>query len=415
MSAPLFRPEVIEHRRRRLLGTVVVSQPVAFWVITAVLTLMTCAVGVFLYNATYTRKETVIGFLAPSRGLIEIEARGGGMVTQLHVADGALVVAGQALVTLRTDADMADGVASSTRIDAGLRLRAGEAERQLELLAQEARTTEAQANARVRGLEEQSASLRTALPIHEQRAKLAAEQVEALGPLLAKGFASRREMQAREQEALAYQAQLSAARVEIASLDRQIAEARGESARLPSVFASRVSEARDQIAAIALQRAQSTAGGGYTITAPVDGVVTGLQAMIGQSAAPNTPLITMRGTNDALVAELLIPTRAAGFVAAGQPVRLMYDAFPYQRYGIAQGRIIRVSRSIYAPGKTVGPVQLQEPVYRARVRLDRQAVNAFGQAVLLQPGMMLKADVILDRQSLADVILAPLRSTTTRW
>lgn len=115
-----------------------------------------------------------------------------------------------------------------------------------------------------------------------------------------------------------------------------------------------------------------------------------------------------------LVAELLIPTRAAGFIKAGQRVKLMYDAFPYQRYGIAEGWISRISRSVVAGGELLGPVQVQEPVYRAAARLERQGLHAHGAAVALQPGMLLKADIALDQQNIFEIVTAPIRAATDR-
>jgi hypothetical protein len=46
-----------------------------------------------------------------------------------------------------------------------------------------------------------------------------------------------------------------------------------------------------------------------------------------------------------LQAEIYIPSRAIGFVKPGQEVRLLYDAFPYQRFGAYRGRVVAASSS----------------------------------------------------------------------
>ena len=60
------------------------------------------------------------------------------------------------------------------------------------------------------------------------------------------------------------------------------------------------------------------------------------------------------------------------------------------------------------------PSTVQEPVYRVTVRLPRQAVQAYGQAMPLQAGMVLDADIRIDRRRLIEWVFDPLLSITGR-
>ena len=51
--------------------------------------------------------------------------------------------------------------------------------------------------------------------------------------------------------------------------------------------------------------------------------------------------MTLTPRGGALRAELYVPSRAIGFVKSGQRVRLLYDAFPYQKFGPAWGEVRR--------------------------------------------------------------------------
>jgi membrane fusion protein len=53
-------------------------------------------------------------------------------------------------------------------------------------------------------------------------------------------------------------------------------------------------------------------------------------------------------------------------------------------------------------------------MYRITVALDRQVVQAYGQAQALSPGMQLEADVLLDRRRLLEWIFEPVLSLTGR-
>ncbi|HVG47786.1 MAG TPA: HlyD family secretion protein, partial [Rubellimicrobium sp.] len=109
-------------------------------------------------------------------------------------------------------------------------------------------------------------------------------------------------------------------------------------------------------------------------------------------------------------AELFVPTRAIGFVEVGQDVRILYDAFPYQHFGTYRGRVAKISQTILTSSDVAAPVTPREPAYRATVALERQDVDAYGKRMPLQPDMLLRADVILERRTLVQWILNPLLS-----
>ena len=94
----------------------------------------------------------------------------------------------------------------------------------------------------------------------------------------------------------------------------------------------------------------------------------------------------------------------------GQDVRILYDAFPYQKFGTYRGRVLKVSETILTGNDVVGPIQLKEPAYRVTAALERPDIDAYGQKIPLRPDMLLKADVILDKRALMSWLLDPLLS-----
>jgi membrane fusion protein len=111
-----------------------------------------------------------------------------------------------------------------------------------------------------------------------------------------------------------------------------------------------------------------------------------------------------------LQAELFVPARAIGFIEAGQSVRLLFDAFPYQHFGTYRGEVARVSQTMLMTTDTGSPLKLNEPTYRVIAALERQDVDVAGKKVPLQPDMLLKADILLERRSLMEWLLSPLHS-----
>ena len=109
-----------------------------------------------------------------------------------------------------------------------------------------------------------------------------------------------------------------------------------------------------------------------------------------------------------LEAVLFVPTRASGFVRVGQTVRLLYDAFPYQRFGTYSGHVISVSRTILSEAGLSAPLELKEPAYKVIAALDRPDVDANGQKMALQAGMLLQADILLEKRELIRWLLDPI-------
>lgn len=77
--------------------------------------------------------------------------------------------------------------------------------------------------------------------------------------------------------------------------------------------------------------------------------------------------------------------------------------------------MLSVSRTVLAPTEVSIPgLQMQEPAFRVRVRLDRHQMQAYGEDLALQPGMLLTADVVIDRRTLLEWLLDPLYAAGRR-
>jgi len=146
------------------------------------------------------------------------------------------------------------------------------------------------------------------------------------------------------------------------------------------------------------------------VTAPQDGLVTAIAAERGQYVALQ-PLATLLPGASPLEAHLFAPSRAVGFVEAGQKVRVRYAAYPFQKFGQYDGEVVQVSRAALAPAEL--PPQLALParaeaLYRITVRLASPYVMAYGKAQPLTAGMQLEADVMQERRRLIEWVFEPL-------
>lgn len=143
-------------------------------------------------------------------------------------------------------------------------------------------------------------------------------------------------------------------------------------------------------------------GSGIEVVAPCAGTVVRLHIRNADAVVHEGDLLAeIVCSGERLQAELRLPERGLALVRLGQPVKLMYDAFPYQRYGVHFGTLRWVS-----PASTVAP---GGPSFRALAELERDTVGVQGQQRPILPGMTGQAAVIVGRRSLASYAIEPLR------
>ena len=405
----LFRPEAIEFQRgQREFGDIALLQPVSTrllgWLLAAVVALAL----VFLCFAQFSSKQVVPGYLVPAAGTLKVFPQREGIVTELHVKEGQPVKSGDALFTVATPQVAADGEDTNAAKLTALRHHK---EMLAQQIAAEQRNT-AEERERLTALVASSQSeigdIRGQIELQGQRVQLAEGLVATAQELLSKGYMSTVESRRREDSLLEHKQNLVSLRRQLAEKQAKLAETKSSLKQLPTAAARKIQPLRDQISEIEQKTAEGKAQASYVVRAPAAGRISMLQVVTGQTVQPQKLQLEIVPGDSPLRAELLIPTRAAGFVRVGQQVRLLYDAFPYQNYGGYTGRITEVSQTVVTKLDATGPIVPEEPVYKAVAVLDRPDVDANGRKVPLQAHMLLKAEIILDRRPLARWILDPL-------
>jgi membrane fusion protein len=414
MSVPtrqLFRQEVIEFQQQdRQWGRVVPLQPLPTRLMVWFVTACVAAVISFLFLAEYARKETVSGFIAPAAGTARVSAARPGIISAVHVRQGDLVTEGQPLLTISAAQVSASGEDVDAAILATLARQREWLDRQLAGEERRAVTEEERLRAQMQALDGEIGFLETQIRLQRERIAIVERMVASAVRLAPQGWVSEIEHRRREEALLEQRLSLSSLNQQLISRRSTRDEARFALEQLPAVTAERLQGLRNQVAENEQRRAEVDGRRAFILRAPVAGRVALLQAAAGQPADTRHAQVQIVPEDTTLQVELLIPARAIGFVAEGQEVRILYDAFPYQHFGAHRGRILRVSQAMLAAAETAGPLTLPGPAYRAVAEIERPWIEAHGNRVPLQPDMLLRADIILERRTLMDWILEPLRS-----
>lgn len=248
----------------------------------------------------------------------------------------------------------------------------------------------------------------------QQRLQLNQQRYQNYQDLTQRGAISTNELQQQHELVLNIQQQLAELNASEQSQKAQIEQLSGQLQRLPSEQQQQLAVLDSDISRLKQQQTELNARGELLITAPITGRVTNLMAETGNNVQMGLPLLTIMPDNAELQAVLLVPTRAYGFVMPGQRTRLRFDAFPYQRFGLYEGEVIKTAQAIVLPNEVDMPVAVQEPVYRVEVALASQHIRAYGNTVPLQSGMLLSADIVLEQRSLLAWLFEPILSLKGR-
>ncbi|WP_428970463.1 HlyD family secretion protein [Sphingomonas sp. Xoc002] len=410
----LFRTEAIDGQRHRLEGDVTLTRSIPLSVVTGLLTTITVSIALWASLGHYSRSETVAGSLAPEGVLSKVYAERPGRVVWLSVRDGDLVRQGQPLATINTEQDLEGGISPDAERLASVAEQSRLTRRELGYEDDRAEKERQRLTRLKSDLNAERTQLASQIALQKEAVLSTRHSFDAMTAIVARGFETRTDYEQRRQIWLAAESQLRSLIQQISQLDERRSEAEADLAKLPSEHASKVADLHSSIDQLDQHRIDIQGAHAFTITAPITGRVTALQAMAGRSVDSRLPLLAIVPQGAHMQATLYAPSRAIGMARVGQSVRIMYDAFPYQRFGTFTGHIVRISHSVLAPGEVDTPIKLDDPVFEIRVALDQQRVEAFGEVLPLEPGMTLSADIILDRRTFLDWILEPIRAVEAR-
>jgi len=116
--------------------------------------------------------------------------------------------------------------------------------------------------------------------------------------------------------------------------------------------------------------------------------------------------------NEPLQAEVLIDHKDIGFVTTGQGAKVKFVSYEFQKYGMIDGTIERVSAdSIAEKGLSDGSAasaRMSATGYRSLIDLHQQFLERDGDQFRLRPGMQVVAEINLGSRTVLDYVLSPI-------
>jgi len=341
--------------------------------------------------------------LVPARGTDPIRATRQGIMNRVFVSEGQTVNQGEVIATLRSES-AGDRAAELMTVQTQL---AGAGESFINGKAKFTAQTLADEQER-RKLATRVEHLEGLAALKRQQLALLRQMADSYEKLYREGITSRAQLTEKQLEVADLAAELEKLIAEQgetrAAIEKQKADSSVRGAEFKEVertYAEATATGDIRVAALRAGLAGSD-GNEIRLTAPCAGTILRLHVRdAGAVISEGEAVAELVCAGETLRAELKVPEASVGKLRTGQGVKLKYDAFPYQRYGVRHGRVAWLSP---AAVETKGGAS-----FKAHVEIAAGEILVQGQSRPLFAGMSGKAEIVIGNRSLIEYVLEPLR------
>lgn len=161
-----------------------------------------------------------------------------------------------------------------------------------------------------------------------------------------------------------------------------------------------IAQSKSQIASSQYQLKQRV------IKAPVTGTVFNLPIQkSGKVVQPGDAVAEIAPEGSPLVVTAQMATTESGFLTKGMSVKLKFDAYSFQDYGIVSGQLTKIS-----PTSEIIQTEKESIAnYNLEIKLDSDCISTGRRCIALRPGDTVTAEVIIRQRRIIDFILDPFK------
>ncbi|WP_421943185.1 HlyD family secretion protein [Pedobacter sp.] len=136
----------------------------------------------------------------------------------------------------------------------------------------------------------------------------------------------------------------------------------------------------------------------YTIKAPLTGTVQELKGIQPGSSISANEILGEISPDSGLIAETYVQPKDIGLLKIGTKARFQIDAYNYNEWGMATGKIISISNDIFMQNGA-------QPFFKVRCLLDKNTLNLKnGYVGKIKKGMTLQARFFVTRRTLFQLL-----------
>jgi hemolysin D len=367
------------------------------------------------------------GRIEPQGKSVRLDIPVGGTVTYLGVKEGQKVRAGQPLLKIESDVLRSEMQEAQARLN-GLseqRSRLEGMRNEIEISIQSQRLqSQAQQQAqlaRIEQLHQQSAASQNAYDLSQERVKRDRVELKRYQRLASTGAVpqvkvtelqglmgeSRQTLNKAHGELKQAQSGIEEQRNNYDNVKRtgelSVLESEGRIKELEARMSqtqSDIAQARQQIKSFRYRLQQ------HTLSSPVNGTIFNLSLdHVGTVVQPGQAVASIAPKGAKFIFRANMPSQESGFIRLGQAVKLKFDAYPFQDYGVVPGKLVWISPDSKMVETSAGKLEM----FELSVELEQLQQLNNRNRINLNPGQTATAEVVIRQRRVIDFIIDPFK------
>jgi hemolysin D len=380
---------------------------------------------------------TAQGRLEPKGNTIRLDAPVAGTVATISVREGQPVQKGQPLMALQSEIVNADLQQAQAKLEGLLNRKTqliaikSQLESSFSMGQQQVKAQAVSQQATIDKVQKQQNSLQDSLSFIQSLLEKDRVKISQLNALSKQGAIPRSQVEDAERIMIQNNQQLQKTQTDIQQAQAEVQKQQSEYQRILRDGELSLSDKTKQVKELQSQiiDAQSEADQTQNLIkslqyqrqqrvlySPANGTL--FQLLIQQPGAvvqPGQAIAQIAPKTARLVFRAQMDNRETGFLRVGLPARLKFDAYPFQDYGLIQGKVNWISPtsdpspSADPSGALSSPSAPRSNRFTVEIGLAQTTVQAKGKAIALKAGQTATAEIIIRRRRVLDLFLDPFR------
>ncbi len=368
----------------------------------------------FICTKEYTKRTTIRGETTINKGIVKITTHTPGIITKIYRNEGEVVSYGESLFKLKSPASISNKPQNEILPEALINsLRSRENINQQEIIELNKHYQELlnKIARKKTNIEDQIIILDSEIQTHMSSIQRAEDNLSKHKTLVFDKFVSPSSLKPLEDDLTIQRARKMSLERQKRELQNQIDSSNIEISELKLRDRTQKLQHIQELYKIQFESREVESRYESIVTSPVDGTLQTISTNVGDSVG-NAALAALIPTGSKVTAQLLVPSQSIGFVRVGQKVRMRYQAYPYQKYGMHTGIISDISATpiLQSEPGTFSSAP-SETAFRVKIDIPEQELHIDDKRIPLIAGMIFDADIEIGRRLIIEWMFEPLLST----
>ena len=410
---PLFRVQALQKTSNTTFGTISLVQSPSRLIVVGLTCLGVVLALIFAGVTSISRKARVSGVTAPVGGQVTVYASANAVISRNFVTEGQLVTSGTPMFEMYTERARETGN-SSEQIAEEIRSRLTALNYSEKLAIERSERRRRDLETVIHDIDTEIEQLNSSLDIANKRHKLSEAIYQKYASLESSGYLTSVQVWQKQDELLDLFATIASVKRNITELKSKRNASLAEKNKLQDDLKQTVSDIGGTSATVRQQLLEVQTTRSHFVTAPRDGVVAAISFPLGQAVMAGQTLATLlpkdlKSKSEDLEVHLYVPSRFVGFLAKGQIIKLRYQAFPYQKFGISEGITTFISNAPLDSNALPKGISVPnaDMIFKVVVSIKKFSFRNNDNHFRLKPGMLVEADIVQERRKVWEWVFAP--------